>query len=110
MIITPSPPKKKRQQKTYRTLYFAVAADHRMKIKENENQEKYFDFARETVMVIVISLLRKETGRFGNRGTNRDHPNYNNVEIDQNTEKSPGDMRRLAVSQSPVKDSQLTLA
>ena len=27
----------------------------------------------------------------------------------QNTEKSPGDLRRLAVTQSPVKDHQLTL-
>ena len=27
----------------------------------------------------------------------------------QNTEKSPGDLRRLAVTQSPVKNDQLTL-
>ena len=26
----------------------------------------------------------------------RDHPNYNIVEYGQNTEKSPGDLRRLA--------------
>ena len=30
--------------------------------------------------------------------TSGDHPNYNIVEIGQNTEKSPGDFRRLAVS------------
>ena len=38
-----------------------------------------------------------------------DHPNYNIIEIGQNTEKSPGDLRRLAVSQTPIKDHQLTL-
>ena len=32
------------------------------------------------------------------------------VEIGQNTEKSPGDKRRLAVTQTPLKDYQLTLA
>ena len=36
------------------------------------------------------------------------HPNYI-IENGQNTEKSPGDLRRLAVTQSPLKDHQLTL-
>ena len=31
------------------------------------------------------------------------------VENGQNTEKSPGDLRRLAVTQTPVKDHQLML-
>ena len=31
------------------------------------------------------------------------------IENDQNTEKSPGDLRRLAVIQSSVKDHQLML-
>ena len=31
------------------------------------------------------------------------------VEIGQNTEKSPGDLRRLAVTQTPVENHQLTL-
>ena len=38
-----------------------------------------------------------------------DHPNNSIIENVQNTEKSPGDLRRLAVIQSPVKDHQLTL-
>ena len=29
--------------------------------------------------------------------------------IGQNTEKSPGDIRKLAVTQTPVKDQQFTL-
>ena len=32
-----------------------------------------------------------------------DHPNYSIVENSQNTEKSPRDLRRLAVIQTPVK-------
>ena len=37
------------------------------------------------------------------------HPSNSIIENGQNTEKSPGDLRRLAVTQSPVKDHQLTL-
>ena len=47
--------------------------------------------------------------RIGNNGTGRDCPNYSIVEIGQNTEKSPEDLRRLAVSQNPVENYQLTL-
>ena len=36
-------------------------------------------------------------------------PNYSIDEIDLNTEKSPGDLKRLAVSQTPVKDHRQTL-
>ena len=38
-----------------------------------------------------------------------DHPNYSIIENGQNTEKSPGDLRRLTVTQTPVKNTQLTL-
>ena len=38
-----------------------------------------------------------------------DYPNYCIIEIDQNTEKSPGDLRRFAVTQTPVNDRHLTL-
>ena len=37
------------------------------------------------------------------------NPNNSIVENGQNTGKSPGDLRRLAVTHSPVKDHQLTL-
>ena len=40
--------------------------------------------------------------------TSGDHTNYI-IENGQNTEKSAGDLRRLAVTQTPVKDHQLTL-
>ena len=44
------------------------------------------------------------TGGLGNKRTSRDHPNYSIVEIGQNTEKSPGDLTRLAVTQTPGKN------
>ena len=40
---------------------------------------------------------------------NGDHPNDSIIEDGQNTEKGPGDLRRLAVTQTPVKSHQLTL-
>ena len=48
-------------------------------------------------------------GRLGNNRTGGDCPNYSIVEIGQNTEKSPGDLRRLVVAQTPVRNHQLML-
>ena len=53
--------------------------------------------------------LGKKDGRFKKRRTSGHHPDYSIVKIDQNTVKSPGDLRRLAISQTPVKDHQLAL-
>ena len=49
------------------------------------------------------------TRGLGNKRIRRDHPNYSIVDIGQNTEKSPGDLRRLATSQTPVENYHLTL-
>ena len=38
-----------------------------------------------------------------------DHPDYSIIKISQNTEKSPGNLRRLAVTQTLEEDHQLTL-
>ena len=43
------------------------------------------------------------------RGRLETIPNYSIVNIDQNTEKSPWDLRRLSVTHIPVKDPQQTL-
>ena len=53
-------------------------------------------------------IICKETGEVGNKRTSGDHPNYYNIEIDQNTEKSPGDLR-FTVTKTPVKDHQLSM-
>ena len=52
--------------------------------------------------ILGMKVLEKENSK-------GDHPNYSIIEIDQNTEKSPGDWRRLAVTQTPVTNYQLTL-
>ena len=54
-------------------------------------------------------IIIKGTGGLGNRRTSGDHPNYYIIENGQNTEKSPGDLRRLATTQTPVKDHQLAM-
>ena len=46
--------------------------------------------------------INKEIRRFGNKRTSRDHLDYSIIKIIQNTEKSLGDLRRLAVTQTPV--------
>ena len=53
--------------------------------------------------------IGKGTGGLENKRTSGDHPNYNIIKIGPNTEKSPADIRRLAVTQTPVEDHQLTL-
>ena len=45
----------------------------------------------------------KGTRGLGSWRTSGGHPNYSIIETGQNTEKSPGDLRTLAVTQTPVK-------
>ena len=54
------------------------------------------------VIPIVIGALG--TGGLGNKRTSRDHPNYSITEIGKDTGKSLGDLRRLTVTQSPVRN------
>ena len=53
--------------------------------------------------------LQMGTKRVENQTTNQGHPNYSISEIGQDTEKSHGDLRKLAVTQTPVKGNQPTL-
>ena len=60
------------------------------------------------MMVTVIPVI---IGALGTISTGlvkgfEDYTNYSIVEVGQNTAKSPGDLRRLAVNQIPVKDHQ----
>ena len=50
-----------------------------------------------------------KTGGLENKMTRGDHPNDGIIDISQNTEKSPEDLRRLAVTQTPVRTHRLTL-
>ena len=92
---------------------------------ENEKKDKYLDLARELkkskehegdhytnrdwCFCYSHQSIIKGTGRLGGWRTSGDHPNYCIIENDQNTEKSPSDLRRLAVTQTPVKNHQLKL-
>ena len=53
--------------------------------------------------------IGSETGGFGNKRMSGDHPNFSSIKIGLNIEKSPGDLRRLAVTQTPVRNHRLTL-
>ena len=54
-------------------------------------------------------MFGTEIERLANKRMSGDHPNYSIIKIGQNTEKSPDDLRRLADTQTPVKNYQLTL-
>ena len=57
----------------------------------------------------MIKINIKGTGGLGNKRTSGEHPNNFIIENGQNAEKSPGDSRRLAVSQTTVKVHQLAM-
>ena len=41
--------------------------------------------------------------------TSGDHPDYRIIKVGQNTEKRPGDLRRLAITQTPAKNHEQNL-
>ena len=105
---------------------FAVAADHKVKIQESKkNIGKYLDLVRELKVTVGdvgdgdtsctsctwngLKNIGRKTGGIGNWTKKWNHQNYSVIEIDQNSEKSPVDLRRLTVTLTPVKDNQLTL-
>ena len=82
---------------------FAIPADHRVKLKENKEIDKYLDLARElkknwtmrvTVIPIAVGVLvtvlqgleKKKTNGTENQRKTRNHLNYSIAEIGQNTE------------------------
>ena len=56
-----------------------------------------------------LQRIGKEIRRLGNK-KNRDHPNYSVIKFGQNTEKSPGDMRRHIINQTPMRNHHVMLA
>ena len=49
------------------------------------------------------------TGKLGNMRASGNHPNSNIIKLCLKTGKSPGDLRKLTVTQTPVRNHQLTL-
>ena len=119
------PYNKQQKKRTFKTMNFAVPADHRVKLQESEKKDKYDNLARELKKNAVHESdvysnfdwhfwyshrrINKGTGRPRNKSTSGENPNYCIVEIGQNIWKIPGNLRRLAVTQTYVKDHQLTL-
>ena len=66
-----------------------------------------------SIVIGALGTINKRfgtgTGGLGNKWTSGEIQNYSIIEIGQNTEKSPGDFRRLAVTQNPVRNHELTL-
>ena len=73
---------------------------------------------KDLIIIIIIIIIRrrrrrrrrmigKGTGRLGNKSMCGDHPDISTVDIGPNTEKSPGNLRSLAVTETPVRNHQL---
>ena len=111
-----------KKERTCRIVEFAVPADHRVKSKDSEKKDKYLDLARELKKTVEHEYAgntncnwcswynhqRIDTGTvgLGNKKTSGVHPSYSFIKIGQNTEKSPGYLRRLAAIQSPVRKTR----
>ena len=108
--------------RTYRIGNFAVPEDLWLKLKSNWKRDNFLDLARELKTLgnkgecntnsdrCTWSKPQKRTGRFWNKRNIRDHPDYSIMMIGPCTENSPGYLRRLAVTQTLVRNNQLTLA
>ena len=110
------------KKRTCKIVDFAVPADHRIKLKESEKKDKYHDLARELKKLWNMTIIPIVFGAFGTLtkglfkglevlevGRREEAIQITALLNGQNTEKSPGDLRWLAVTQTPLKDHQLTL-
>ena len=104
---------------------FTVPVDHRVKLQESEKKDKYLNLAREFLRNLERESdtstncnwsswysherIDTRTRELGNNMTSGNHPDYCIIKIRQNSEKSPGHMKRLAVTQTPVKKHKLQL-
>ena len=104
---------------------FLVPADHGVKLKESEKEDKFLGLAGELKKTVEHEShnytnrdwcfwyshqrIIKGTGGLGNKRASGEHPKYAITKMGQKTKKSPGDLRRLAVTQTPVRNHRLTL-
>ena len=108
-----------KKERICRIVDFSLLVDDWVKIKESEKKDIYQDLAREQKKKPTIhegdgdtncnwyprnnpQRFHKRTWRLGNQRTSGDNSDYN-IKISLNTEKGPGDFRRLAVTWAPVK-------
>ena len=105
-------------KRTCRIVDFAVLADHRVKLKESEKGDKYLVLAKELKRLWKVTVIPFIIGALGTipKGLVKGLEDLeirkqeeSIIKISQNTEKRPGDLRRLAVTQTPVRNHQLML-
>ena len=77
------------------------------RIEKSMEHENNGDFNCNCRVRYCHQRIGTETRGLGNKETSGCHPNYSIVEIGQNTKKSPGVLRRLAVTQTSVENYQL---
>ena len=115
-----------KRKKEKRIVDFAVPSDHWVKLKESEKRDKYLDLATKLKNYMEHESdsdtncywcarhshqrIGTGTGGLANKRMRGNHSNYSIIQIGQNTEKSLGDLRRLAVTQIPTRNHRLTLA
>ena len=58
-------------------------------------------------LLLFLFLIIKGPGLLGSWRSSGDYPNDSIIENGQNTEESSRDLRRLAITQTPVKNHQL---
>ena len=100
---------------------FAVPADQWVKLKEIKKRDKYLDLAKDLKTMgheddadtdcnwcarNKPRSIRKGTGSVVNKRTSGDHPDDSIIKIGHNTDESPGDLKRLVVTQTPVENHQ----
>ena len=118
---TTEPGNREQQPKTTYCQIVSVAApaNHSVKFLKSKKKDIYVDLAIELKKAIEHKSngdtncnrcnwnnrkrIGKGTIRFGNLRTSREHPDCSINKIDQNTEKSPGNLRNFAITQTPIK-------
>ena len=114
-----------KKKRICKTVDFAVPADYRIKLKECEKKDKYLDLARELKKIwnMQVTIIPIVIGAFGtvSKGLLKgleDLEVGGRMETIQATallrtarilRRVPGDLRKLAFTQTPAKDHQLTL-
>ena len=114
----------KKKKRTNRIADFVISADHMVDLKESKKNDKYLHLARKlkkkpqwnvktTMIPIVVGVLGTVTKGLrkgvGNKRTSGGYIHCSIVEISQNTEKSPRNLRWIDLIQTPVEDHHLTL-
>ena len=100
------------KKRTWRIVDFVVLADLWVKLenwKKSVEHESKGDTNHNRRAQYSHKRIDKGFRGFGNKRTSGNHPNDSIIKIDQNAEKSHGDLNWLAVTQTPVRNHQLRL-